>query len=347
MSPKQAGPFVLEIPIDLSQVAAEGGAQELRVVARAHDGALTSGTVTGEASGRATASLAFADNPGPLQIMVGPASATETQLVNLQTISVNVPGATWAKGSTVAIDPIAVAPYYWWWWLEWCRRFIIRGRVTCADGSPVPGATVCAYDLDWWFWWTSTELLGCATTDINGAFEIDFTWCCGWWPWWWWQERRWQVSPELVRMVSGVLEQDPRIKLGRSGLLPSLSPFSQLAQSRAVTTSRLLTSADVPAVAQLRQSLDGQAARVSRAGRAPRLAMGAVVAVVGLQPRRDLQGHPGLRPAGDGDPGRRLRSGPPGHRTGNAGQPGCQRLGLLPPRVPAAALHRVRRHRHL
>ena len=98
-------------------------------------------------------------------------------------------------------------------------------------------------------------MLGCATTDINGAFEIDFTWCCGWWPWWWWQERRWQVSPELVRMVSGVLEQDPRIKLGRSGLLPSLSPFSQLAQSRAVTTSRLLTSADVPAVAQLRQSL--------------------------------------------------------------------------------------------
>ena len=92
MSPKQACPFVLEIPIHLSQVAAEGGAQELRVVARAHDGALTSGTVTGEASGRATASLAFADNPGPLQIMVGPASATETQLVNLQTISVNVPG---------------------------------------------------------------------------------------------------------------------------------------------------------------------------------------------------------------------------------------------------------------
>ena len=258
MPPRQANQFVLEIPIDMSQVAADGGAQELRVVARAQDGSLTSGTVAGEAAGQATVSLAFAHRPGPLQILVGPASATDAQLVNLQTISVNVPGRTWGEQSTVTIDPVVVAPYYWWWWLEWCRRFVIRGRVTCADGSPVPAATVCAYDLDWWFWWTSTELLGCATTDINGAFEIEFTWCCGWWPWWWWRSRTWQVSPDLVGLVSGVLEQDPRVKLGRSGLQPSLSVFSQLSASHAVANSRLLTPGNVPALAQLRESLSAK-----------------------------------------------------------------------------------------
>jgi hypothetical protein len=255
MAPKRADVFSLEIPLDLSQIAAGADAQELRVVARDQDGSLTSGTVTGEAGDQPSVRLSFPRRPGPLQVLVGPASATESQLVGLQTISVNVPGQTWGEASTVRIDPIAVAPYYWWWWLEWCRTFVIRGRVTCADGSPVPAATVCAYDLDWWFWWTSTELLGCATTDINGAFEIEFTWCCGWWPWWWWRLRTWQVSPDLVGLVSGVLEQDPRVKLGRSGLQPSLSVFSELHSSRAVANSRLLTPGDVSALAQLRGPL--------------------------------------------------------------------------------------------
>ncbi len=253
MSPSQPHRFTLEIPIDLSQIAASAGAQELRVVARAKDGSLTSGTVTGEAGGRSSMRLAFAERPGPVQLLVGPATATEAQLVNLQTISVSVPGRRWGEDSTLAIDPIVITPYYWWWWLEWCRRFVIRGRVICADGSPVPGATVCAYDLDWWFWWTSTELLGCATTDINGAFEIEFTWCCGWWPWWWWNSREWQLSQDLVRLVTGVLEQDPRVKLGRSGVQPSLSPFSTLSPSRAVATSRLLGPGDVTAIEQLRE----------------------------------------------------------------------------------------------
>lgn len=258
MSPKQAGRFGLEIPIDLSQVAADGGEQELRVAARAQDGSLTSVTVTGRAAGQATVSLSFRDHPGPLQVLVGPASASETQLVNLQTISVNVPGRTWTEPGTVTIDPVVVAPYYWWWWLRWCRTFVIRGRVTCADGSPVPAATVCAYDLDWWFWWTSTEFLGCATTDINGAFEIEFSWCCGWWPWWWWRSRAWQVSQDLVSLVSRVLEQDPRVRLGRSGLQPSLSVFSELNASRAVANSRLLAPGDVPALTRLRESLSAK-----------------------------------------------------------------------------------------
>jgi hypothetical protein len=258
MPPHQPDQFTLEVPIDLSQIATDTGTQELRVVARAQDGSLTSGTVTAEAGDRPSVTLVFPMRPGPLQLLVGPASATDAQLAYLQTISISVPRGKWGEGRVVTISPITVAPYYWWWWLEWCRRFVIRGRVICADGSPVPGATVCAYDLDWWFWWTSTELLGCATTDINGAFEIDFTWCCGWWPWWWWNSREWQISQDLVGRVTGVLEQDPRVKLGRSGMQPNLSPFSTLDPSHAVTASRLLGPGDVTAIEQLREPISAK-----------------------------------------------------------------------------------------
>jgi hypothetical protein len=255
MPPRRGDQFTLEIPIDASGIATDAGAQELRVVARARDGSLTSQTVTAEAGGRASARLTFAEVPGPLQIMVGPASATESQLVNLQTISVGVPGHTWGDEHTRSIDPVTIAPFYWWWWLEWCRRFVIRGRVVCADGSPVPGATVCAYDLDWWWWWTSTELLGCATTDINGAFEIDFTWCCGWWPWWWWRNRVWQLDPDLGELVTAVLEQDPQVKLGRAGVQPSLGVFSQLHASRTVAANHLLGPGDVAVLEQIRETV--------------------------------------------------------------------------------------------
>ena len=56
---------------------------------------------------------------------------------------------------TANLPAIRITPYYWFWWLRWCRTFTIHGRVLCADGSPVPGAVVCAYDVDaWWWWWS-------------------------------------------------------------------------------------------------------------------------------------------------------------------------------------------------
>ena len=187
-APKRAGEFSLEIPLDLSQIAAGADAQELRVVARDQEGSLTSGTVTGEAGDQPSVRLTFPRRPGPLQVLVGPATATESQLVGLQTISVSVPGQTWGDASFVAIEPIAVAPYFWWWW---------RSRV-------------------------------------------------------------WEFSQDLAGLVSGVLEQDPRVKLGRSGLQPSLNLFSGLNASRAVTMSQQLTPEDVPAVAALRESLSAK-----------------------------------------------------------------------------------------
>ena len=87
-------------------------------------------------------------------------------------------------------------------------RLKITGRVVCADGSPVPGAQVCAYEVDWWWWWSSASV-GCAVTDVTGSFEIDFVQCCGWWPWWWWSRRQWFLEPSLVDRVTTLLRSDP------------------------------------------------------------------------------------------------------------------------------------------
>jgi len=244
----------LEISLDVSQISGEAEAQELRVAARAQDGSLTAKTVRAEPGRHVVVELRFAEHPGPLQVLVGPATASESDLVNLQTISVNVSGRQWEEGTKLSISPIVITPYYWWWWLEWCRTFVIRGKVVCADGSPVPGATVCAYDVDWWFWWTSTEQIGCATTGADGTFKMEFTWCCGWLPWWWWRERVWEINPDLISKVSATLEQDPRIRLGRASAQPSLAVFSDLL-GPATPIRGQLVPADTERLEKLRKTL--------------------------------------------------------------------------------------------
>ena len=122
-----------------------------------------------------------------LTVIVGPDDATDDELIGLQTINVDVPARRWGGKQELVLPAIQITPYYWFWWLRWCRTFTIRGTLRCPDGSPVPGAVVCAYDVDAWWWWWSRQQVGCATTDANGSFTMRFRWCCGWWPWWWWR----------------------------------------------------------------------------------------------------------------------------------------------------------------
>jgi hypothetical protein len=253
--PGRDAKFTLKVPLDASQVGKEAEAQKLQVVARARDGSLTSKTVQAEGGSRASVTLSFREAPGPLQLLVGPASAAESDLVHAQTISVDVRSQQWSKTSEITIEPIVISSYYWYWWLVWCREYVIRGRLLCADGSPVPGARVCAYDVDWWFWWTSTELVGCATTGANGEFEIAFRRCCGLWPWWWWENRVWQIDPDLVARVSAVLERDPRLALGRAKNQPSLAVFSEILAPLGVQTGGTLQASDVGRLEQIRETV--------------------------------------------------------------------------------------------
>ncbi|MCP4657243.1 MAG: carboxypeptidase regulatory-like domain-containing protein [bacterium] len=220
--------FHLEVPLDASGVEGFKPEHEVKVVTRDRRGESRSAVATLDREGKGVAILEFPANPGAVKVMVGPANATDEQMAGLQTIGVNVSAGRARDRQKLELAPIKITSYFWHCWLAWCRNFTITGRVTCPDGSPVPGAEVCAYDVDWWWWWSATQQVGCATTDENGTFEIKFTWCCGWWPWWWWKQRYWRLDPGLVDRILPVLRRDPRLKLPVPSPRPRLDIFESL-----------------------------------------------------------------------------------------------------------------------
>jgi hypothetical protein len=223
------GEFKLEVPLDASGVKGFKPDRAVKVIAYGQTGHASEQTVRLDEKGKGNAILTFSEPPGGLRVVVGPENASAEQLKGLQTIGVNVSARQWGNKKELTLTPVAISAYYWWWWLGWCREYKITGRVLCPNGSPVPGAQVCAYDVDWWWWWWSEELVGCATTDASGSFEIDFTRCCGWWPWWWWELREWQLEPTLVGRIATLLRQDPKFRtLPIPSPNPSLGVFQQV-----------------------------------------------------------------------------------------------------------------------
>ena len=215
--------YTLEVPLDASGIDDFEPSNEVKVAVYSEDRALASTTVKLSRGGKGTATLHLTELAGGMRAVVGPADAADDELVGLQTIRVNVPARALLNAGQLQLPEVTIHPYYWHWWLRWCRHFTIRGVVLCPDGEPVPGAKVCASDADWWWWWSSSQHVGCDTTDLNGAFEIKFRWCCGWWPWWWWQWRQWRLEPTLVDRINPVLLQDPRLPL-----LPDATPQPDL-----------------------------------------------------------------------------------------------------------------------
>lgn len=255
--------YLLEIPLDASQIEGFKPDQEVKVLVRGARQA-QSQTVKFDDKGHAKAALRFSKPPGPLSILVGPAEAADDELAGMQTLSVSIASREWADKRTLQLAPILIPPYYWYWWPFWCRRYVIRGRVTCPDGSPVPAAQVCAYDVDWWFIWTSTQQIGCATTDINGAFEIRFRWCCNWWPWWWWRYRVWELSPYLSERLADILRHHPDVRLSAiTSHQPSLEPFRELLAPSGIPVRKMLGSADVNLLDAAREKLLAKLPRIA------------------------------------------------------------------------------------
>lgn len=256
-SASKSGRYHLEVPIDASGVGELGPDedQSLKVLVRDEAGGLRSESVTLGKDRTGSAAFDFEEAPAALTVFVGPEKATDEELAESQTIRVDVGTRAWKEQTELQIAPITIAPYWWFWWLRWCREYVIRGRLVCPDGSPVPGAEVCAYDVDWWFWWSSKQSVGCATTDINGAFEIRFRWCCGFWPWWWWRHRVWDLDPILVERVGAALADRPEVEIGPFGNRPSLEVFEPLLKDEGGPAIRSLEAADVPALDALRDRL--------------------------------------------------------------------------------------------
>lgn len=256
MSKENAGHFSIEIPLDASGVEGFTPEKAIKVLVKDKKGVLYSQEIQLDKEGKGQADFRFSGQPGPLQIVVGPGDATDQELLGLQTINIGVSTRQWQGKNQLQLTPILISAYYWWWWWRWCRTFTIHGRVVCADGSPVPGAKVCAYDVDWWWLWSSTQQVGCATTDINGAFEIKFRWCCGWWPWWWWRYRTWQLNPLLTARVQTVLQQAPDLQLSPiTSNQPGLSVFKELLSAQGLSTHQPLAATDAGKLEMIRSQL--------------------------------------------------------------------------------------------
>ncbi len=247
--------FLLEIPLDASQIEDFKPDQDVKVLVRGA-GRAASQIVKLDAQGHATVKFKLSEPPGPLAVLLGPAEATDEELTAIETLSVNVGSREWAGKRQLRIPPILIPPFWWHRWPFWCRKYVIRGRVLCPDGSPVPAAQVCAYDVDWWFWWLSKQQIGCATTDINGSFEIRFRWCCWWWPWWWWRHRIWELNPHLLDRIAAILRRYPEIGLlGPKGHLPSLEPFRELLGPNGPAIRRALEASDIGLLESIRERL--------------------------------------------------------------------------------------------
>jgi hypothetical protein len=247
-------PFRLEVPLDASGVENFKPEAPVKVAVVDRQGAVLSQRVELDARGHGQASFNFKQHPGPLRVVVGPGDASDDELVQLQTVTREL-SARALPGREAKLPPIVIPPFYWWWWLRWCRTFTITGRVVCPDGSPVPGATVCAYDVDWWWWWSSLQQVGCAVTDASGTFTIRFRWCCGWWPWWWWRLRFWQLEPRLVEVIRPVLERVPPLRVPVPSPRPSLGVFEEVLAEGGVPTGPPRPEVDLASLPALRERL--------------------------------------------------------------------------------------------
>ncbi len=177
-----------------------------------------------------------ARRPCPVTIVIGPqlppsellAIDTVRHVVNFAASKKAEPAGaatSTARGRTrsaeeateaVNIGSVAVNPNIYLCWIYCCQTHTIRGRLVCREWSlnpqtqqwsfcdnPVPGATVYIYDVHCFFWWCWRNLIGTATTDLNGNFVFTFRWCCfRWLPW---LDPVWVVDQSLYAQISRLL----------------------------------------------------------------------------------------------------------------------------------------------
>lgn len=246
--------LVIVIPLDASEVEDFKPEGPVKVALVDREGVVASQSVDLDARGQGQASFKLERQRGQLRVVVGPADASDEELLNLQTITREI-SARALRQRELKLAPIAISSYYWYWWRRWCRTFTITGRVLCPDGSPVPGATVCAFDVDWWWWWSSSQQVGCAVTDASGTFKISFRWCCGWWPLWWWRLRHWQLEPRLVERIQPLLERVPDLKPPIPSPRPGLALFDELLAANGQPTQAPSNELDLARLPALREQL--------------------------------------------------------------------------------------------
>jgi hypothetical protein len=248
----------LVVPLDARGVDGFSPDQSVKVLARYAGGRTVSAEASFDDAGTGEAKLTFPEVPGPVSLMVGPGDASDDELQALRTLRQEIPRRLW-EGRELTVPAIPVPEYWWSWWPRWCRTFSVRGRVVCADGSPVPGAEVCAFDIDTWLFWTSRQQVGCAVTDIDGTFSLSFRWCCGWYPWWWLRRRHWRRRPDVLERWRHLLEELPELDAlqGPDPVppLPSLVPLEGVLAEGGVRVEGELDAARLGRLEEVRGTL--------------------------------------------------------------------------------------------
>jgi hypothetical protein len=239
MAKDDAQKMSLKGSLDLSQIpAAEFSADTELQVAVVRDGETLGHTVV--KATKPTERLPFevefavpvlpgARLPCPVRLLVGPNVAMMAALgpdavsieVDLAAMQSGAGARRAAKAPALSLERIVVPPEFYLRWIHWCRTYVIRGRVVCRQwvynpqtgrweicDSPVPGATVEAYDVDRFLFWYRRDLIKSATTDAAGNFVIKFRWCC-WWPIPWPPVRQpgWTLDPAVLDKLRHLFEQ--------------------------------------------------------------------------------------------------------------------------------------------
>ncbi len=216
----------LVVPLEASFVEGVDVTRPFKVLLAERGRPIASQTITFDPHGRAEVGFDLAEDSRGLKVVVGP-DVDDADLLDWQTIDVAVPLRRRRDASVLKLPPIRIGDFHGKLWE--CSRFTIHGRLTCANGLPVPGATVSASVVEGFLWWSSTHEVGTAVTDANGLFTISFTWCCGWRPHVWWHARRWSVEPALYGPIVEAMRRVPRLPpIPRPGPTPDLRIFSAL-----------------------------------------------------------------------------------------------------------------------
>lgn len=238
MATAETGKFRLQVPLDASQVGdlKLGSKADLKPDLKLKLGLLAPGgklvatqVVALDSKGKGSASFAFDKAPGALRLALVPADTLDEDIARLDTLIIRIDPKRWLKPELV-LKPVLISTLWWRRWWRWCRTFTVSGRVLCADGRPVPGAKVCAFDIDSWWWWSSFQQVGCSTTNADGEFEMSFRWCCGWLPIWWWRLRDWRLDLDLAERLQELVKPLPEFKLPRPQPQPDPMIFERLVE---------------------------------------------------------------------------------------------------------------------
>jgi hypothetical protein len=116
----------ITIPLDASGIDNLDTKQPVKVLLTSDGKALASKVVALDEKGQALLSLDVDGRAPGLRVIVGPADASDDDLLGLQTLAVDVPSRRWLGRDELVIPALRITPYYWFWWLRWCRTFTIR-----------------------------------------------------------------------------------------------------------------------------------------------------------------------------------------------------------------------------